>query len=258
MKRKNENIDDVVFDERNKNYGAFFLRRSYNKNVACALFLATLFFLGVISIPLIAGLMNKGRNLNTDGGTVIFETLPEPKTEDPKIELPKEQSLVEKIPPFRIKVVDSTEAEDVSSLMDIADNTQNERPPDITDGGALVVDETKKNMVIDQDKDQVYVSVQESPEFTGGETEMYNYLKKHMTYPKIARENNISGKVHVKFVVERDGSISNVTLLNDIGGGCGDEALKAVNSMPKWKPGKQNGTLVRVWFILPVLFELEE
>ena len=62
----------------------------------------------------------------------------------------------------------------------------------------------------------------------------------------------------LKFVVEKDGSISNVTLLNDIGGGCGEEALRVINSMPKWRPGKQNSTTVRVWFVLPIHFDLIE
>lgn len=258
MKRKNENLDDVVFDERNKNYGAYFLRRSYNKNVACALFLATFFILGIISIPLIAGLMNKGRNLNIEGDVTIFEPIPEPPVKEPLPDLPKQQPLIEKIKPFIFVVVDSTIIEDASSLMELADNTGNEQPPDITDDGTLIIDDTKKNVIIDQTKEQAFVAVQEMPDFIGGIEKMYAYLHDNTKYPQIALDNGISGKVHVKFVVETDGSISNITLLNDIGGGCGEEAVRVVSSMPKWKPGKQNGIQVRVWFVLPVHFKLEQ
>jgi periplasmic protein TonB len=257
MKSKNENFDDVVFEERNKNYGAYFLRRSYNKNVARALFLSTLFFLGVISIPLIAGLMHKGRNLALEGDSVIFEGLPKPPVYQEPIELPKPPPLIASIPSFNIRIVDSTEIEDPTSLIDIMDGVKNETPADITDGGDLIVDETKKPDLFDPPIEEPYIDVPERPEFIGGMDKMYEYLAKTIDYPRVAVDNGIEGKVHVKFVVEKDGSISNITLLNDIGGGCGDEALRVVKTMPTWKAGKQNGTPVRVWFVLPINFILE-
>lgn len=257
MKNKNENLDDVVFEERNKNYGAYFLRRSYNKNVTRALFLATLLFLGVISIPLIAGLMNKNKVVITgpDVGTIY---MPDPPDPDKKIELPPEPKPEIKIKPFVITVVDSSEAEDASSLIDIIDSTANATPPDIGDGGTLVIDNIKKNDYIDPEKDNdVYIDVKEMPDFIGGIEKMYKYLGENIVYPKPAVETGLTGTVHVKFVVEKDGSISNTILMNDIGGGCGEEALRVVNSMPKWKPGRQNGIAVRVQYILPIRFLLE-
>lgn len=258
MKNKNENLDDVVFEERNKNYGAYFLRRSYNKNVTRALFLATLMFLGVVSIPLIAGLMNRDRIINID--TVYDPTFilkpPDPET---KVELPPEQKLEERIKPFSVPIiVDSTEVEDGTSLVDIIDNTKNDNPPDINDGETLVVDDTKKSQIFDQQKDEPVLNVQEMPEFIGGFEKMYQYLKETIKYPAQAKETGIQGLVGVTFVVEKDGSITGATLLNDIGGGCGAEALRVVKLMPKWKPGKQNGVLVRVQFNLPVRFILEQ
>ena len=98
--------------------------------------------------------------------------------------------------------------------------------------------------------------MENDPEFPGGVEAMYKYLAQNIKYPQLARENNITGKVYVEFVVEKDGSVSNVKVLRDIGGGCGQEAVRVVKSMPKWSPGKQRGKAVRVQYRLPVNFNL--
>ena len=86
---------------------------------------------------------------------------------------------------------------------------------------------------------------------------MYEYLYANIKYPQVAKENNITGRVYLTFVVEKDGSIANPKILRDIGGGCGNEALRVIKSMPKWSPGKQRGKAVRVQFNLPVVFDLQ-
>ena len=95
------------------------------------------------------------------------------------------------------------------------------------------------------------------PEFPGGQDALYKYLAQNIKYPKIARENGITGRVFIRFVVEKDGSITNVRVLRDIGGGCGAEAVRVVESMPNWKPGKMGKQVVRSEFNLPVNFNLE-
>jgi protein TonB len=95
------------------------------------------------------------------------------------------------------------------------------------------------------------------PCFDGGEEKMYEWLGGNLKYPQIARETGITGTVIVSFIVEKDGSVSNATILKGIGGGCDEEAIRAVLAMPKWKPGKQNGNSVRVWFKLPIKFVRE-
>lgn len=94
------------------------------------------------------------------------------------------------------------------------------------------------------------------PVFPGGYTAMMKFLHKHMTYPKLAKQTGISGKVYVEFIVEKDGSITNIILLRGIGGGCDEEAIRVVKMMPKWDSGLQNGRSVRVKFTLPVKFSL--
>jgi protein TonB len=94
------------------------------------------------------------------------------------------------------------------------------------------------------------------PEFPGGLEELYKYLGSNMKYPPMARENGIQGKVFVSFVVEKDGSITQIKELRGIGGGCDKEAKRVVKKMPKWKAGEQNGIPVRVRYTLPVSFQL--
>lgn len=103
----------------------------------------------------------------------------------------------------------------------------------------------------------IFTVVENDPEFPGGMDALYKYLAQNIKYPQLARDNNITGKVYVTFVVERDGSIANPKVLRDIGGGCGAEAIRVIKSMPKWTPGKQRGKAVRVQFNLPVNFSLQ-
>ncbi|HSG67464.1 MAG TPA: energy transducer TonB [Bacteroidales bacterium] len=103
----------------------------------------------------------------------------------------------------------------------------------------------------------IFTVVESMPEFLGGMQELYTYLGNNIKYPVMAKESGIQGKVYVTFVVERDGSITDVKVLRGIGGGCDEEAVRVVQSMPKWKPGKQRGKPVRVQYNLPVRFTLQ-
>ena len=94
------------------------------------------------------------------------------------------------------------------------------------------------------------------PSFPGGYAAMMSFLQKNMTYPLLAKEVNISGTVYVEFIIEKDGSITNIVLLREIGGGCDEEAIRVVSMMPTWSCGLQNGIPVRVKFTLPVKFSL--
>lgn len=103
----------------------------------------------------------------------------------------------------------------------------------------------------------IYRVVEDMPSFPGGEEAMFNYLSRNINYPVVAKQTGIQGTVHLTFVVEMDGSISNVSILRGIGGGCDQEAMRVVKSMPIWAPGNQQGRPVRVQFTLPVKFVLQ-
>lgn len=110
--------------------------------------------------------------------------------------------------------------------------------------------------VEEEEEQTIFIVVEESASFPGGIQEMMNFIKDNLKYPQQARETGTQGKVFVSFVVERDGSLTDVKVLRDIGSGCGEEAVRVVKSMPKWKPAKQRGKPVRMQFNLPVAFTL--
>ena len=105
-------------------------------------------------------------------------------------------------------------------------------------------------------EEEIFDNAEEQPEFPGGFGELTKYISKNLKYPMQARESGIQGRVFVGFVIEKDGSLSNVEVLRGIGGGCDEEAVRVVKSLPKFKPGKQRGAPVRVKYSLPIVFRL--
>jgi protein TonB len=142
-------------------------------------------------------------------------------------------------------VEDKSEVKNEIQTQEFDEAQNTEAPP-------VKVEEEKE-----EEEQKIFTIVENDPEFPGGMDALYKYLAENIKYPQLARDNGITGKVFVTFVVERDGSIANVKLLRDIGGGCGAEAIRVVKSMPKWNPGKQRGKAVRVQFNLPVNFTLK-
>jgi periplasmic protein TonB len=106
------------------------------------------------------------------------------------------------------------------------------------------------------EEEQIFTIVEEMPSFPGGEAELFKYLGKNIKYPQMATDAGISGVVYVTFVVDKDGKIRDVKVLRGIGGGCDEEAVRVVKSMPSWKPGKQRGKAVTVQYNLPIRFTL--
>jgi TonB family protein len=107
-------------------------------------------------------------------------------------------------------------------------------------------------------QDEIFMVVEKVPQFPGGESARIAFMGSNIRYPQEAMEEGIQGTVYVSFVVEKDGSISNIKILRDIGGGCGQEAVRVVSMMPKWEPGTQRGKAVRVQFNMPVTFTLSD
>ncbi len=104
--------------------------------------------------------------------------------------------------------------------------------------------------------DEVFVVVEESPTFPGGNEAITAYLSQNLQYPKAASDAKIEGTVFVQFIIEKDGSVSNIKILRGIHPDCDAEVIRVVSEMPKWNPGKQRGQAVRVQFNLPVKFRL--
>lgn len=106
-------------------------------------------------------------------------------------------------------------------------------------------------------EDVVFAFVEVMPEYPGGEDALIRFLQKNLRYPAEAASKNIQGSVMVEFIVEKDGSISNSRIMKGIGGGCNEESLRVIKLMPKWKPAKQAGEFVRVYYAVPITFRLQ-
>ncbi|OJW18318.1 MULTISPECIES: energy transducer TonB [unclassified Mucilaginibacter] len=109
----------------------------------------------------------------------------------------------------------------------------------------------KENLLVHKNG---FIPVEKTPSFPGGEKAFANFLAKNLRYPKEARENRIQGRVILTFVIERDGSLSNIRVVRDIGGGCGEEAMRVIALSPKWVPGTAQGIPVRVQYAIPIAF----
>lgn len=108
------------------------------------------------------------------------------------------------------------------------------------------------------DSNQVLIVVEEMPSFPGGIPALFAFVSQELRYPEEARKKRVEGKVLMMFVVERDGSISDIKVIRGIGSGCDQEAVRVVQQMPPWKPGQHGGKPMRVQYSLPVTFKLQD
>jgi protein TonB len=161
---------------------------------------------------------------------------------------------VEKVKFTAPKVSEDTTIETGLQTQDDLANKGAEAP---TEDVEVEVKDDKPQVIEQPQQAEIFTVVEEQPGYPGGEESRIRYLQENIKYPEEAKELGIQGKVFVTFVVEVDGAISDVRVLRGIGGGCDEEAIRVVRSMPKWVPGKQRGVPVRVQFNLPIKFTLQ-
>jgi protein TonB len=117
-------------------------------------------------------------------------------------------------------------------------------------------DEDEEIEIIEEDDDEFFMVVENMPIFPGGDLGLMKYIQKHVKYPAIAKEYNITGKVYVSFIVDKSGSVTNVKIVRGVDKNLDAEAVRVVKSLPKYKPGRQRGKSVRVMFTIPINFTL--
>ena len=250
-----QDIDEIVFEKRNKDYGAYYLRKAYNKFVTRALTISVIALFLAAIIPFLIFKQVRSVNVTKNVGAEFANMDKPPEDAPPPPPPPPPPAEIEQRVKFTAPVVTTDTVEDTGMLNQDDLNKQSTNTVPITEEQEIVIDDSK-NEVIEQAA-PVLTIVELMPSFNGGEEEMYKWLANNIKYPQVAKETGISGTVVVTFVVERDGGITSAQVLKDIGGGCGEEALRVVKAMPKWKVGKQNGVPVRVQFNLPIRFTLE-
>ncbi|HNW90160.1 MAG TPA: TonB family protein [Bacteroidales bacterium] len=255
MKTSEKNLDDIIFENRNKEYGAYSLRKSYNKNMMSAVIIAIVIFLVGVTVPLLANYFNKGTIIaGGDDIIVIMDNIPKNKE---VVKLPETAAETKKVPAYKAPVVVNTDEDTPDDLSELAEKVNNTIPSDTSGGAVNIPDDKPKPTVIDDDiNTPAPMIVEEMPEFPGGEAARKKFLSENIKYPQIAREIGTQGPVYVNFVVEKNGSITGVKILRGIGSGCDEEALRVINAMPNWIPGRQNGKEVRVQINMPIHFKL--
>jgi len=268
-----KDVLDIIFADRNKAYGAYQLRRAYPKTVGRAL-ITGLLLLGFLFV--LPNILDAVRDLGPKEKPidVIAELGPPPDIDPnnppppppppPPTPPPPTRTTVKFVPPVIKKdeeVVDEKPPaveELIEEKADIGTETKQGN-----DEAAPTIDENPSELqIIEQPKvveEKTYelFDIQKPPSFPGGDGELMKFLAKNIEYPTLAKENNIQGVVALTFVVGKDGSVTDVQVVKDIGGGCGKEAVRVVKSMPKWVAGEANGNPVKVRFTLPVRFRLD-
>jgi protein TonB len=261
-------LDDIVFENRNKAYGAYELRTHYTTNINRALMIGVSCFLLMLLTNFLFARQkaNEGRIIEVDltAKNIHEEELPiiekTKETEPPKpIEQQRtiaylepvivEETLEETPPPKQNEIdgaIISGQSNPGTDTDEIAAEPPSEAPTAITTVLEIKEDNTP------------FTTVEVQPSFMGGNSEMYKFLGKNLKYPSAAQRANIQGKVFLSFIVEKDGSITDIETMKGIGFGCDEEAMRVVKLMPKWIAGKQNGRNVRVKFTIPVFFRLDD
>ncbi|MDE6369463.1 MAG: energy transducer TonB [Muribaculaceae bacterium] len=273
---------DIVFEGKNKEFGAYTLRadsvRRHTKAIAIVLIVAIiglvllgLFYNGVFGKP-----DEDQITITTDIELTTFDQDEiEEEIEDEEVfELPQEpeeiiapEEVANEQQVTNILVTDDKDYEEdkqVKNQDEVMDNASMIGSVDVTEG----VEDLNKTRIIDQViveekpvvEDEVYniAMVEQQPEFPGGAQAMYKWLGDHINYPPVAAEEGVQGKVIVEFVVSKTGSIENVRVLRGRHPALDKEAIRVVKAMPKWNPGRNNGNAVKVTYTLPVTFKLQQ
>ena len=261
-------LDDIIFSGRNQTYGGYMLRRKYAqrlvKGAVIGVTIASLLLAEPIISEKIFGIFFKEKEKLVYHPVEILPPPPldplKPPPPPPPVrpqltftppivterEVPKEQPPIPPAIPENIDIGTKNIAGDQNVKTYVAPVEVAPPPPPIETHEEKPKVEPIMNIG----------AVEQKPEFPNGEAAMFKFLHDKIKYPSVAIENNIQGTVYISFVVNTDGSITDVKILRAVAGGCSEEAARVVGSMPKWSPGRQQGRAVRVAYTLPVKFYL--
>ena len=248
-------FDDIVFEIRNKEYGAYSLRKKYSKNVLISLLIGILILGTAVITPFInaKSVENKKRAERTvvmnmeKLDTPVDQVAPPPPPPPPPAEVVQQARYV---PPV---VVDSVKPDENDKLMS-ADQANTEVKNDVV---VEEVQQAKEEVQEVEAEPEPFVVVEEMPMFPGGDAALLTYIGEHTNYPEVAKENNIQGRVIVRFCVTSKGGVSQVSVLKGVDPELDKEAVRVVGTLPTFKPGKQGGKPVPVWYMVPITFTLK-
>ena len=253
---------DIVFEGKNKTYGAYELRKSNTKTTFRALIIGAVLFSVLVAAPLIMSLLPDSSGDDDSLDTKIVTMKLPPKKEEPKKDLPPPPPPPPKVDQVKFVKPVVAKAEEVT-----------EEPPKITEikdkklGNETIKGDPDADLTVDpvgngpaavvEEDNSIYntAGIEVKPDFPGGMEKFYKFVGNNYQTPE---EDGLKGKVYVTFVVEKDGSLTDIKVIRDIGYGTGKEAIRVLNKCPKWTPGEQNGKKVRVLYSLPITIQSAE
>ena len=253
---------DIVFEGKNKAYGAYELRKSNTKTTVRALIIGAVLFSVLVAAPLIMSLLPDSSGDDDSLDTKIVTMKLPPKKEEPKKDLPPPPPPPPKVDQVKFVKPVVAKAEEVT-----------EEPPKITEikdkklGNVTIKGDPDAELTVEpvgngpaavvEEDNSIYntAGIEVKPDFPGGMEKFYKFVGNNYQTPE---EDGLKGKVYVTFVVEKDGSLTDIKVIRDIGYGTGKEAIRVLNKCPKWTPGEQNGKKVRVLYSLPITIQSAE
>ncbi|MBN2666847.1 MAG: energy transducer TonB [Bacteroidales bacterium] len=249
-------FNDIVFETRNKEYGAYVLRANYSRNVILALMAGVIIMASATIVPYLKFRAVDSRLTQEERLVEIrLENLDQPVEQfTPPPEPPAAQEILQQakyIPPL---VVDSVRPEDEIQLM-TADQAQIEvQDSEVIEEIVQLAEEIEE---VEEEEAEPFYVVEEMPMFPGGDAAIQAYIGANVVYPEVAKENNIQGRVIVKFCVTPTGVVDQVSILKGVDQELDAEVIRVVKTLPKFKPGKQGGKPVPVWHTIPIFFKLQ-
>lgn len=252
-------FDDLLFEDRNRDYGAYQLRKRYNSVVVVGIILASILVSSAVVLPFI---------INPDSGKVLaggisyvqvqMDNLEPPVDEiivpppPPPAEAARMQEIVKYVPPEVVDSVLPLENQQVST-----DEVLSQPSTDYVEAGGTG---TGNDMISGQEgieTDEAFFIVEVMPTFKGGDLNKFReWVQRRTNYPQSAVDNRIQGKVYLTFIVETDGTVTNVTVVKGVDPLIDREAVRTIESSPKWNPGLQRGQPVRVRYSMALSFSL--
>ena len=272
---------DLVFADKNQEFGAYVMRAESDKrhNKAFVILLASL--VALIGIIIVWGIYSDKMaekaaiEAKMQAEKMLAAQLEQMEQEEPEEQEPEEQKVEIEIPEVpqevlatvqvtQIAIVDDVKNEVMEMEEQLEDNTArgvvNQEGSDDADKFKAVQEAVvvKEPEPVKPKEDEVFVAVEQQAEFPGGMPALMKWLSSNIRYPEAAQQNDVQGRVVVKFIVEKDGSVSQAQIVKGVDKDLDKEALRVVNKMPKWQAGKNNGVAVRSYFTLPVQFRLQQ
>lgn len=272
---------DLVFEGKNKEFGAYVLRAQSDKRHNKAMLITVIGVIVILILSFAYGKYNDYRMEQKEkelqllaeqqAMAALTEEQEQPEEEEEEVQQRVEEQKPEVLPEEVLNTMKATEiaiADDNEVVEEI--KSQDEIKESQTAIGSTnfdkgtddinVVREYKDEVIVEEKKpepEQVFVSVEQMPKFPGGDAELMKYIQEHLRYPTMAAENNIQGKVVVQFVVTKNGSIGEVKVIRSRDQDLDKEAVRVVKSLPNFIPGRMNGQPVNVWYTLPINFKLQ-